>query len=110
MGRGHLDKKINQILIKMEDAEVLGIIEKKLKRNLLFDERFKSLILTRETRIREDLHLDFLDCYMLSCWLELEDKVKIREELDNFRVIGEYVDYIKPQLEKRRIKTSNYQI
>jgi hypothetical protein len=99
----------------VEDAKVLSIIEKKLKRQFLFDKRFQSVILARKTRIREDLRLDFLDCYTLGCWLELEDKISIIEEIDNFSTIGEYIDYIKPQLEKREQEKrtreiDNYQI
>jgi hypothetical protein len=85
----------------MEEKEVFNILEQILKNPILFDEKFKFLNLTGETRIREDLKLDFLDCWQIGYWLEFKKGVSIIEEIDNLVTIGEYVNCIKSKLEEK---------
>jgi hypothetical protein len=91
----------------MEDQEVLILLEKILKDSLTFGERFKSVKLTCKTRVREDLKLDFLDYYGIGYWLEEREKISIMEEIDDFVTIGDYVNCIKPKIEKRQKEKSD---
>jgi hypothetical protein len=86
----------------MEDQEILNLLEKILKNKAYFEKRFESTKLSRETRIREDLKLDFLDYYTIGYCLEEKEDLSIMGCIDDFVTLGDYVDCIKPQLEKRQ--------
>jgi hypothetical protein len=86
----------------MEDQDILNLLEKILKNNANFEKRFESIKLTKNTRIREDLKLDFLDYYIIGYTLEEKEGLSIMKEIDDFLTIGEYVECIKPQIEKRQ--------
>jgi hypothetical protein len=91
----------------MEDQEILTMLEEILKKHLCFNERFQSIKLTCKTRVREDLKLDFLDYYGIGYWLEEKEGFSIMEEIDDFVTMGEYVNCIKPQIEKRQKEKSD---